>query len=81
MSATIGNIQDVADFLKADIYTQNFRPVELKEYVKCEDKLYAINWTTRSPEEFLVLERTISFPVSSKLFLHFYIPDLTSSSS
>ena len=74
MSATIGNIQDVAKFLKAEIFTHNFRPVELKEYVKCEDKLYAINCSTRSPDEFLVLERKISFSVSYKIIYIAYDP-------
>ncbi|KAJ9595838.1 hypothetical protein L9F63_012993, partial [Diploptera punctata] len=67
MSATIGNIKEVASFLKAEIFTHNFRPVELKEYVKCEDKLYAINWTSKSPDEFLVLEKRVSFSYSAAL--------------
>lgn len=61
MSATIGNLHDVATFLHAEVYTQDFRPVELKEYIKCEDGLYAVNWNAACPDEFLTLERKLSF--------------------
>lgn len=39
MSATIGNLKDICQFLKADVYTGNFRPVKLDEYVKCGNVL------------------------------------------
>lgn len=42
MSATIGNLDEVAKFLKAKIYTHDFRPVELTEYVKCDNNLYKV---------------------------------------
>jgi POLQ-like helicase len=67
MSATIGNLYEVAKFLGAETYTQDFRPVELKEYIKCEDGLYAVNWKAACPDEFLMLERRLSFSVSSRL--------------
>jgi POLQ-like helicase len=67
MSATIGNLQEVAAFLHAEVYTHDFRPVELKEYVKCEDGLYAVNWSAACPDELLTLERKLSFSVSSVL--------------
>lgn len=35
MSATIGNIPELAAFLQADVFTRDFRPVELREYIKC----------------------------------------------
>uniref|UniRef100_A0A182M9W0 Helicase POLQ-like n=1 Tax=Anopheles culicifacies TaxID=139723 RepID=A0A182M9W0_9DIPT len=42
MSATIGNLTEVARFMLADVYCRDFRPVELKEYVKCGDDLYEV---------------------------------------
>ncbi|KAH0554790.1 helicase POLQ-like isoform X2 [Cotesia glomerata] len=43
MSATIGNLNEIAEFLKADLYTKNFRPVELEEYVMCNDQLWQVD--------------------------------------
>lgn len=68
MSATIGNLHEIATFLDAEMYTQDFRPVELKEYVKCADELYAVNLSAACPDEFLMLERKLSFSVSSVLY-------------
>ncbi|CAG5075502.1 Similar to HELQ: Helicase POLQ-like (Homo sapiens) [Cotesia congregata] len=46
MSATIGNLNEIAEFLKADLYTKNFRPVELEEYVMCNDQLWQVDLKT-----------------------------------
>ncbi|KAM0724825.1 Helicase POLQ-like [Formica fusca] len=51
MSATIGNLKEIAQFLNADTYSQNFRPVEITEYVKCENDTWVVNL---SNEELLV---------------------------
>lgn len=64
MSATIGNLNEIATFLKADVYTRNFRPVELKEYVKCGSEIFAVNSNAQSPEEAFISERTVDFGVS-----------------
>lgn len=51
MSATIGNLQEIAQFLNADTYSQNFRPIEITEYVKCENDIWMIDLNS---EELLV---------------------------
>ncbi|KAM8854125.1 helicase POLQ-like isoform 2-T2 [Synchiropus picturatus] len=43
MSATLGNIRDLQAFLKAENYTSDFRPVELKEFVKLGDSIYEVD--------------------------------------
>ncbi|XP_051960498.1 helicase POLQ-like [Xyrauchen texanus] len=43
MSATLGNVGDLQRFLKAENYTNDFRPVELKEYVKIKDSIYEVD--------------------------------------
>lgn len=43
MSATISNLSEVAQFLNADIYTRDFRPVELTEYAKIGNEIFSIN--------------------------------------
>lgn len=67
MSATIGNLSEIATFLNADIYTRNFRPVELKEYVKCGSDILSVNPNAPTPEEAFTTERTVDFGVSDPL--------------
>uniref|UniRef100_A0A672NTU3 Helicase, POLQ like n=1 Tax=Sinocyclocheilus grahami TaxID=75366 RepID=A0A672NTU3_SINGR len=43
MSATLGNVGDLQTFMKAENYTNDFRPVELKEYVKIKDSIYEVD--------------------------------------
>lgn len=66
MSATIGNVDDLCQFLNADIFSQNFRPVELVEYVKCGPELAKISYSHKE-EELLTVVRKIDHNVS-----HFY---------
>ncbi|XP_048022289.1 helicase POLQ-like [Megalobrama amblycephala] len=43
MSATLGNVRDLQTFLNAENYSNDFRPVELKEYVKIKDSIYEVD--------------------------------------
>ncbi|KAE9534778.1 hypothetical protein AGLY_008070 [Aphis glycines] len=43
MSATIGNMQEIGDFLNAYVYTRDFRPVKLTETIKFNEDIFVIN--------------------------------------
>ncbi|XP_076626865.1 mutagen-sensitive 301 isoform X2 [Colletes latitarsis] len=62
MSATIGNLEEIAEFLNADLYTGNFRPVEIKEYIKCDDNIWLFDMRT---EELLTDLKKINYRYSS----------------
>lgn len=62
MSATIGNLEEVAEFLNAEVYQREFRPVELTEYVKIGDMLHRIVWGPAGMET--VPERQLNYDVS-----------------
>lgn len=52
MSATIGNLNDLCKFLNAEVYTRNFRPVELTEYIKCDNKIFKIQYNAEKMVQF-----------------------------
>nr|CAD2135101.1 unnamed protein product [Meloidogyne enterolobii] len=49
MSATLGNVDELCQFLSAKKFRTNFRPVKLIERIKMQDRLYLLdkegNWT------------------------------------
>lgn len=63
MSATIGNLSDIASFLRADVYTQNFRPVELTEFVKVDEELFKVDHSIEN-EVPLKFHTKVSFKVN-----------------
>ncbi|XP_051537645.1 helicase POLQ-like isoform X1 [Myxocyprinus asiaticus] len=62
MSATLGNVRDLQMFLRAENYTNDFRPVELKEYVKLKDSIYEVD---PKEEECFRFSRFLEFKYSS----------------
>lgn len=58
MSATIENMNEISQFLDAEVYTRNFRPVELKEYIKMDDNLIFVNYKAKPIGETFKIERT-----------------------
>ncbi|CAG5019053.1 unnamed protein product [Parnassius apollo] len=59
MSATIGNLNEIAQFLQADVFQREFRPVELMEYVKLGNVLNRIVWNENGME--LVPDRELKY--------------------
>lgn len=81
MSATIGNIEDIAKFLNAEVYRKNFRPVELTEYVKCENQIAKINRGYKDENDLLIdaekldfkVDKACYFPLSNSLVLSVFV--------
>ena len=67
MSATLSNTKDLAGFLgNASIYTNNFRPVELNEYVKFDSTVMMVD-SKLGNEEGLKHQRFIKHKVRAVL--------------
>ncbi|XP_030762470.1 helicase POLQ-like [Sitophilus oryzae] len=64
MSATIGNIKDICDFLKAKVYAKDFRPVDLMEYVKCGTEMAKINWNCKNEEDLFTNIKNVDYNYS-----------------
>ncbi|XP_005814982.2 helicase POLQ-like isoform X1 [Xiphophorus maculatus] len=64
MSATLGNIKDLQTFLGAENYTNDFRPVQLKEYVKLNDTIYEVD---PKEENCFRFSRMLNFKYSSSM--------------
>ncbi|KAG7231891.1 hypothetical protein INR49_010123 [Caranx melampygus] len=64
MSATLGNIRDLQTFLQADNYTNDFRPVQLKEFVKLNDTIYEVD---PKEEDCFRFSRLLNYKYSSAM--------------
>ncbi|XP_073895879.1 helicase POLQ-like isoform X11 [Macaca fascicularis] len=64
MSATLNNVEDLQKFLQAEYYTSQFRPVELKEYLKINDTIYEID---SKAENGMTFSRLLNYKYSETL--------------
>ncbi|XP_014643331.1 PREDICTED: helicase POLQ-like isoform X1 [Ceratotherium simum simum] len=64
MSATLNNVEDLQEFLQAEYYTSQFRPVELKEYLKINDKIYEVD---SKAENGMTFSRVLNYKYSDTL--------------
>lgn len=66
MSATIGNLNELATFMNADIYHKDFRPVELREHVKSGSEILEIKKNAPTIESAFEMVRTVNFSVMAE---------------
>ncbi|XP_036194132.1 helicase POLQ-like isoform X5 [Myotis myotis] len=64
MSATLNNVEDLQEFLQAEYYTSQFRPVELKEYLKINDAIYEVD---SKAENGMTFSRLLNYKYSDAL--------------
>ncbi|XP_005857440.1 PREDICTED: helicase POLQ-like isoform X3 [Myotis brandtii] len=64
MSATLNNVEDLQEFLQAEYYTSQFRPVELKEYLKINDSIYEVD---SKAENGMTFSRLLNYKYSDAL--------------
>ncbi|XP_073093467.1 helicase POLQ-like isoform X5 [Manis javanica] len=64
MSATLNNVEDLQEFLQAEYYTSQFRPVELKEYLKINSSIYEVD---SKAENGMTFSRLLNFKYSDTL--------------
>ena len=74
MSATLSNIKDLQMFLRAKVYENNFRPVELVEYLKIGSSIYKVqNGSTPAvkcaitDKDKICHSRSITFPYTVEM--------------
>lgn len=65
MSATIGNMQEIGEFLNAHVYTRNFRPIQLTETIKINNEIFVISKNIDGSLK-IQLNRKLKFDVSFK---------------
>lgn len=66
MSATLNNISDLLSFLKADIFSSDFRPVKLTEYVKLQDNVFEVQ-KGQTLQDSLEHQKTVTFEYSPEM--------------
>ncbi|XP_039701555.1 helicase POLQ-like isoform X4 [Pteropus medius] len=64
MSATLNNVEDLQEFLQAEYYTSQFRPVELKEYLKINDSICEVD---SKAENGMTFSRLLNYKYSDTL--------------
>jgi superfamily II RNA helicase len=67
MSATISNLPEIASFLNADVYTRDFRPVELKEYIKIGSEILLVDGNSKTIADAFKFERNFGDDYNSAL--------------
>ncbi|CAI4232302.1 unnamed protein product [Auanema sp. JU1783] len=78
MSATLSNMPQLSDFLKAYVYTTEFRPIKLNEFMKVNNTLYRVlpGGRTVVERDFKVDPKTAQQdPDGIQLFLRKVLPD------
>jgi POLQ-like helicase len=66
MSATIGNLTEIARFINADIYEGDFRPVELRELVKYGNDIVEINKNAQRMDEIFMAKTSVEYECSAE---------------
>ena len=67
MSATIGNLNQLAEFMDAKLFTGSFRPVSLTQYVKVSVFIYVISLIWNNEIERLKVNNVRKFCVISNI--------------
>lgn len=68
MSATIGNLEQICKFLHADLYTGDFRPVELEEYIVCEGFYAPLSLCKSKSQDFYKVAKEIPKKIGDKVY-------------
>ena len=66
MSATISNLRQLATFMRANLFTDQFRPVKLRQFVKFKDQVAEINPSALADEDLLFGYKPFSLQVSKE---------------